>query len=190
MTSPRAQETERLWQTGALTGDAKASVTVLFWFVPSIVAPTESTQGDEVGNRSESPLRYIWELETHSKAKSDNHVPAVGMIVTRRSLISRRRHQRDSASDNLGKLEKNRQVRTQRTRLCGKRTKSACFFSVFFFVSYLSVAALHILLGISAAADAAFTLSVFRPSPAFPNNYKSNNNNNNKNQICHLMLMT
>jgi Flp pilus assembly protein TadB len=97
------------------------------------------------------------------------------MIVTRRSLISRRRHQRDSASDNLGKLEK-KQTSENGCVVSEQQVGGFFFCFFFFFVSYLSVAALHILLGISAAADAAFTLSVFRPSPAFPNNYNSNNN--------------
>jgi hypothetical protein len=45
---------------GAVTGEAKEFANVLFWLVPNIVAPTDVTQGELVGNKSLKPPQLGW----------------------------------------------------------------------------------------------------------------------------------
>ncbi len=59
-TSPRAQDTALERQMGAVTGEAKEFANVLFWLVPNIVAPTDVTQGELVGNKSLKPPQLGW----------------------------------------------------------------------------------------------------------------------------------
>jgi hypothetical protein len=58
---------EFLWQTGAVTGVASGSTTVLLGLVPSIVAPTATTHGELAGNKSDRPPQLGWLRKNNQK---------------------------------------------------------------------------------------------------------------------------